>query len=134
MLIDDVYGGDFLKKEHLGGQDVPVVIEAVALEAVGDEGKRQLVLSFVGRQRRLGLNTTNAESIAALYGRETDGWIGKSITLYPDPNVMWAGKKVGGVRVRPIPPQQPIASQYAAPPPPPQIAPPPVQTQSTVDF
>jgi hypothetical protein len=46
---------------------------------------------------------TNGALIAAItHSEESDGWIGKQIMLYNDPNVMFAGKLVGGIRVRPV--------------------------------
>lgn len=33
------------------------------------------------------------------YGANSDDWIGKRLTLYGDPDVKWAGKKIGGIRV-----------------------------------
>lgn len=38
--------------------------------------------------------------IAAAWGRESDQWVGKSAQIYCDPDVMYAGQKVGGVRIR----------------------------------
>lgn len=38
--------------------------------------------------------------LAAAWGRESDQWVGKSAQIYCDPDVMYAGQKVGGVRVR----------------------------------
>ena len=104
MRVSDVYGGEYLKCIHLQGQDVPVQVESVAVEEVGDEKKRQIVLKFAGQERRLGLCKTNAEQIAAMYGDDTNLWIGQVITLWPDPTVSFGGKAVGGVRVRPVPP------------------------------
>lgn len=83
MRVSDVYSGNFVKAEHLRGQEVTVTIESEAVEEVGDEKKRQIVLSFVGMGKRLGLNCTNANTIAGLYGDETTSWIGKQVTLYP---------------------------------------------------
>jgi hypothetical protein len=104
MRVSDVYGGEYLKCIHLQGQDVPVQVESVAVEEVGEEKKRQIVLKFAGQERRLGLCKTNAEQIAAMYGDDTNLWIGQTITLWPDPTVSFGGKAVGGVRVRPVPP------------------------------
>lgn len=37
--------------------------------------------------------------LAGAWGDDTDGWIGKSIKLFGDGSVMWAGKEVGGLRI-----------------------------------
>ena len=103
MNVDDVYGGGYLKSEHLNGQDVPVKIEAVAEETVGQgaDAKRQIVLNFIGKDKRFGLNQTNAGTIAGMYGKDCGDWIGRALVLYVDPNVMMSGKRVGGIRIRP---------------------------------
>ena len=129
MKVSDVYGGDYLKCEHLQGQDVSVQISGSTVEEVGDEKKRQIVLQFTGHERRLGLNKTNAETIASMYGDDTTAWTGHAITLWPDASVMFGGKAVGGVRVRPVPPQgmAPTTPTPVAAPPVAQAASVPVQ-------
>ena len=42
--------------------------------------------------------------IASLYGNDIEGWDGKLLTLYVDPDVMMGRDKVGGVRVRNVAP------------------------------
>lgn len=37
--------------------------------------------------------------LIAAWGKYKDDWVGRSMTLYCDPEVMWAGKEQGGVRV-----------------------------------
>ncbi len=38
--------------------------------------------------------------LAAGWGRDSDGWIGKSVQIFMEPSVKYAGKEVGGVRIR----------------------------------
>ncbi len=38
--------------------------------------------------------------LAAAWGRDSAAWIGKYAQIYCDPNVVYAGKPVGGVRIR----------------------------------
>jgi len=42
-----------------------------------------------GHPRGLVLNKTNAKSIAALYGAETDKWIGQPVILFPHDYAIW---------------------------------------------
>jgi hypothetical protein len=37
--------------------------------------------------------------LIAAWGKYKDEWVGRSMVLYCDPEVMWAGKEQGGVRV-----------------------------------
>lgn len=37
--------------------------------------------------------------IVAAWGKEASAWAGRRLALYGDPNVMFGGKKVGGIRI-----------------------------------
>lgn len=38
--------------------------------------------------------------LAGAWGRDSSQWVGKYAQIYCDPSVKWAGKEVGGVRIR----------------------------------
>lgn len=38
--------------------------------------------------------------LAGAWGQESDNWIGRHVELYFEPSVMYAGKEVGGIRVK----------------------------------
>lgn len=38
--------------------------------------------------------------LATAWGRDSSQWVGKSAKLYGDKTVKWAGKEIGGIRVR----------------------------------
>lgn len=38
--------------------------------------------------------------LAACWGTEASNYVGRRMTLFNDPTVMWAGKPVGGIRIR----------------------------------
>ena len=38
--------------------------------------------------------------IAAGWGADSDNWIGKSVQIFMEPSVIYAGKEVGGIRIR----------------------------------
>jgi hypothetical protein len=66
--------------------------------------------------KALVLNATNKDVLRKLFGPETDEWIGKSVTLYSDPSVMFGGRRVGGIRVRemdPVAPKPKPAPQHS---------------------
>jgi hypothetical protein len=46
------------------------------------------------------LNKTNLSILAKAFGRKTGPWVGKTIEIYIDDGVMFAGNMVGGLRVR----------------------------------
>ena len=113
MKVNDVYQSEsnFLKADDLPkGTRVGVIISGCELhEFKQEDGSKQkkMVLSFDGKEKKLTLNVTNARMIAANLGSDdTDDWIGKKVVLYNDPNVQFAGKITGGIRIR-KPKQQP---------------------------
>ncbi len=106
MNVDSMYPSKWLKAGDLQGQTIPVVITRVTMEDVGDDAGKPIVY-FQGKDKGLVLNKTNAMSIGLVHGQETDGWVGKTIELFPAV-VMFQGQNVPCIRVRPV------AAAYAA--------------------
>ena len=99
----DVFQSNYLGQDDLGSPTVVVIHEAVMDKVKDDDGRPQdkLVLHFKADKLKPWIvNSTNWQTIEDSYGDDTDGWIGKPIEVYVDPNVMFGKKKVGGVRVR----------------------------------
>ncbi len=103
MKRDDVFKGKYLAVSDLDGQDWLVTIRAAKMEDVGTEEEKEskLILYFEKQDRGIVCNPTNWDTIEALHGEDTVGWIGKNITLFTDPTVKYKGKRTGGIRVRP---------------------------------
>ena len=40
--------------------------------------------------------------LAGCWGKDTTAWVGRKVELYCDPDVMFGGKKVGGIRIRKV--------------------------------
>ena len=67
----------------------------------GAEPENKFALHFDELEKPLVLNSTNGQIIAAITGsQESDGWAGKKIVLYNDPNSSFGGKLTGGIRCR----------------------------------
>jgi hypothetical protein len=104
MRIGDAFPSKYLKAKDLQGQEVPLVIDSVTVEDIGSGDKA--VIRFRGKEKGLVCNKTNGLMIAAVYGEETDGWVGKDLILYPT-TTMFEGSMVPCLRVRvPITPAQ----------------------------
>ena len=107
MNINDVYQGasDFLKASDLKGKGVKLTISKVGVQEFDEKGDsgpykaKKLILSFEGTEKELVLNKTNGRAIGAMYGDETDGWIGKQIKLYTA-MVDFQGSQVPAIRVQ----------------------------------
>lgn len=98
MEISSVFSGDTLKAADLQGHEPTVIIASVEQKKF-DNGNK-LVIKFEGKKKSLVCNKTNANRIAYVYGTNTDGWIGKEITLFTD-LVDFQGSTVEAIRVRP---------------------------------
>jgi hypothetical protein len=101
MLIDDAFPSRFLRHSDLRGREQRMTIADVTTELIGD--RRKLLVSFTNTPKSLVANKTNATAIARVFGRDTDHWRGKSITLYPT-QVDFKGDTVDAIRVRAAPP------------------------------
>jgi hypothetical protein len=115
MRISAAFPSTYLKAADLQGRTVPVAIDRVELEEIGGEHKP--ILYFQGKDKGLVLNKTNANNIAAVYGDDTDDWIGGGIQLFPT-MVDFQGRSVEAIRVR-------VAPRKAASAPQPRPAPAP---------
>lgn len=95
--------GSYLRKEEIPDPIIARVRDAKEEILEENEGpKPKLVLYFEEFEKGLVCNKTNINLLIDFFGGddEIDHWIGHDIGLYVDPNVMFAGKRVGGIRVR----------------------------------
>ena len=127
--ISEMRESKFLKKEDVGRGVLATIAGClqhnVAMEGASPEHK--WCLSFHELDKPLVLNSTNIQLCAQICGSEdTDHWTGRKIVLYTDPNVSYAGKLVGGIRVR--------APRPSAAPPVPPPPPPPAETLTDDDI
>jgi hypothetical protein len=111
MNIDDIYKSNstFLKAQDLSGGKPIVEIEnaEVRENEYNGETRTQVVLSFVDKEKVLGLNVTNARRIAALFGtNEIADWVGGRIRLYVDQTQLADGRTVDCIRIFPDLPEQ----------------------------
>ena len=97
MKILDAFPSKFVKASDLQGREQVVTIREVRLENI--RGGKKPTLYFDGKKKGMILNKTNATAIAAMYGGETDAWVGKALTLYPT-MVEFQGGMVESIRVK----------------------------------
>lgn len=82
---EDLIGGErtvTVTKVEKGTADQPVFIHTS---------------EFAGRTYRPAKSMRRV--LIAAWGADAASWVGRSITLYNDPTVKWAGQEVGGVRI-----------------------------------
>jgi hypothetical protein len=98
--INSAFPSSFLKAADLpAGQDVRVTMDTVEVEAMPGDGEQRPVLRFVGKEKGLVLNRTNAETIANAFGPETLHWHGRQLLLFVA-STSYNGRMVPCIRVR----------------------------------
>jgi hypothetical protein len=97
MNINDAYPSNYLRASDLKGRNIPVVVDRIEQEKVGNDTK--MVLYFQNKQKGMILNKTNANNIAALYSPETDAWAGRQLVIF-EAMVDFKGQTVPALRVR----------------------------------
>ncbi len=110
-----VYSGDYLKAEDIYRKRLLVTIDTIMLKTIEEGKEPRLIVSFVGKDRQLILNKTNASTLGDLYGDDYDGWTGRAVVLFTVDNV-YQGKP--GIRIDPPPPGTVGATEPVPPPPP----------------
>ena len=106
--VSEAFPSKYLKAEDLNGKRVTVEIDDARIEEFKDGHKtdKKIILSFVGKQKEMVCNKTNAATIAKMYGDETDNWRGQFVAILAR-EVEFAGDVVLALRVdskRPAPP------------------------------
>ena len=117
--INDIYpsNSQWLKSVDLQGTVQRATIESAVMGSVFD--KPQAILTFAGKDKKLGLNITNARTLGEAFGTEIEDWEGKIIELF-SMKVDYQGRMVDAIRIR-VPKQQrtqqaPVSPRPAAAP------------------
>lgn len=97
--IDEAFPSKYLSASDLKGQVLTVTIARFAVEEVGETKDEKYIFYFEGMPKGLVLNKTNGRRIAAIYGNELEGWIGKSIMLHPA-LTEYQGNEIECIRVK----------------------------------
>lgn len=103
-LASEMVKERFLKVEDVSpDEDVMLTVAGTALEDMPEQqGKKpesKWVLYFHEIKKGLVLNNTNIKAMAAAYGDNTDGWVGKEVTLWNDTSVKF-NNRVGSLKLR----------------------------------
>jgi hypothetical protein len=102
MHYKAMFKGDYIAAVEFGAKQPTLTIASVKLCKLEQEDGRQKekgIIAFKETERGWVLNRTNATCLAALFGDETDNWIGKRITLFS--TMVQVGRaKESGIRVK----------------------------------
>lgn len=86
---------DQLNAEDLLGTTITARIVKVEVKT----GDQPISVWLSGHQRPWKPCKSMGRVMAVAWGRDSKAWIDKSVTLFCDPDVTWAGVKVGGIRI-----------------------------------
>lgn len=115
--INDAFPSNYLRASDLKGAQPTVTIDRVEYEEVGRQKDRKPILYFVGKEKGLVLNKTNANKIIELTSSPvTEEWHGFRLRLYAT-MVEFAGDQVEAIRIKAAPAN---GTKAALPPPPPR--------------
>ena len=123
LNVDALYAGDNMNAAYVKDKGGFLNLEIMDVEAKSfesDDGTKQVkaVLHFKNEDKQLSLNVTNKNILRDSFGADTDGWIGKKITVRVY-RTAYKGKPCDGLTIdepkadnsRPMPPPQQPAPQ-----------------------
>lgn len=99
--------GEMLESKYLKQSDIMdeaiVTIRKVGKANIakeGDEPEYKWLIRYDEFDKPMVLNKTNIKRLAkACESDDSDGWVGKRVRLYVDPDVEFGGETVGGLRI-----------------------------------
>jgi hypothetical protein len=80
-----MFKGDYISAVEFEGKEPTLTIAGVKIDKLeSDDGKKKDkgIVRFKETDRCWVMNRTNAEALVAMWGTETDAWIGKQVTLF----------------------------------------------------
>jgi hypothetical protein len=95
---------DYITAVEIDKKELTMTIDRVVREKIADiknpdKQKLKGVIFFKGVERGWVMNRTNVQCLIALFGVETDHWIGKRVTIYATP-VKVGPKTELGIRIK----------------------------------
>lgn len=89
---------DQINAVDLVGRDVTVTITDVK-PGPADQPVH-IITDVYGPSRPFKASKTALRDIVQAWGTDSTVWVGRRLTLWNDPDVLWAGQAVGGIRIK----------------------------------
>lgn len=89
---------DQINAVDLVGRDVTVTV--VDVKPGPADQPVHIITDAYGPSRPWKPSKTALRDIVQVWGTDSTVWVGRRLTLWNDPEVLWAGQAVGGVRIR----------------------------------
>ncbi len=103
MNKSDVFPSKYLSAADVPEEGITITIRKVSIERMPD-GAEKPIATFDERVKDMLINVTKWNTIAELYGDDSDDWIGEKITIRPG-TTKYAGKTVACIDVMPKKPK-----------------------------
>jgi len=87
------------KSDQLNADDLTIGPITVTITGVRRGDREQPIIVELEGHRPYKPCKTMRRILIATFSDDPIGWIGQQMTLYRDPDVLWAGVKVGGIRI-----------------------------------
>lgn len=87
------------KSDQLNADDLMAGPRTYLITAVTEGNAEQPVNVQLEGSRPFRPSKSMLRVMVAAWGIEGDAWVGHRLTLYRDPDVLWAGQAVGGIRI-----------------------------------
>lgn len=101
MNISDLTRTITPKSDQLNADDLiagPINVTVQAVRMVANDDQPIVLEIGQGRQPYKPCKSMR-RLLIFVWGKDGNAWVGRSMTLFNDPNVTWAGQKVGGIRI-----------------------------------
>lgn len=105
MKLDDLIPSKFIKQSDVGEDEITVTIRKVTKQNVAgadEDPEYKAVVQFDEFDKPMVMGPTNLRRVADQHGNDVELWYGKQMILFVDPDVSYAGKRTGGLRVKAI--------------------------------
>lgn len=103
MSDDDISGTIEAKSDQLNAEDLlagPRTIRVRGVKVLGAREDQPVLIYFDGdNDKPFKPCKSMRRVLAKVWGKYASQWVGKSMTLWNDPTVKWAGQEVGGIRI-----------------------------------
>jgi hypothetical protein len=124
MKISEAYPSKWLAACDCEDENLTLTIAEVDMEDMKSPGgatDRKMRFGFREDVKDMIVNKTNANTVAKIYGDDTDDWIGKRITIFAT-DVEYQGKVTRGIRVSSKAPTKAVKGGAGTPADPPKPA------------
>ena len=102
MKLSEMYPSNLLKAQDVtdAGGEMELTIENIEIkEFENDNGKERKPIIHFAEGKQMVCNKTNGNLLGEMFGDESDGWLGKKITLIVQ-EVDFAGKRTPAIRIK----------------------------------